>query len=112
MGLLKAQMANMTGAPDGKNVHLLSGDIVSQVREIKNKLGKDIWLYGGAALTTTFINEGLVDEMWLGMVPIILGKGKPLFSDIRQRTYFNLKEAIPRDGYLSLILSYVTKQIK
>ncbi len=104
--------SNSLQKADGKNVHLLSGDIVSQVREIKHKLGKDIWLYGGASLATTFINEGLVDEMWLGMVPIILGKGKPLFSDIRQRTYFNPKEAIPRDGYLSLILSYVTKQIK
>jgi dihydrofolate reductase len=97
---------------DGKNVHLLSGDIVSQVKEIKNKPGKDIWLYGGASLTTTFINEGLIDEMWLGMVPIILGKGKPLFYDIRQRTYFNLDVAIPREGYLSLILSYQNTQTK
>jgi dihydrofolate reductase len=93
----------------GKNIHLISGDIAVQVHEIKNKPGKDIWLYGGASLTTTFINEGWVDEMWLGLVPIILGNGKPLFVDIKQRTHFKLKEAIPRDGYLSLILSHENK---
>jgi dihydrofolate reductase len=95
-----------------KNVYLVNGDIAAQVKEIKSKQGKDIWLYGGASLTTTFINEGLIDEMWLGMVPILLGKGKPLFSDIKQRTHFKLKEAIPRDGYLSLNLSYENKQNK
>ncbi len=104
--------SNSLQKADGENVHLVTGNIISQVKEIKNKPGKDIWLYGGASLTTTFINEELVDEMWLGIVPIILGKGKPLFSDIRQRTHFNLKEAIPRDGYLSLILSNENKQNK
>jgi dihydrofolate reductase len=95
-----------------KNVHLVNGDIAAQVKEIKSKPGKDIWLYGGASLTTTFINEGLIDEMWLGLVPIILGNGKPLFTDIKQRTHFKLKEAVRRDGYLSLILSYENKQNK
>lgn len=102
--------SNSLQKADGKNVHLVTGNIIPQVKEIKNKSGKDIWLYGGASLATTLINEGLVDEMWLGMVPVILGKGKPLFSDIRQRTYFNLDSAIPREGYLSLILSYQNKQ--
>jgi dihydrofolate reductase len=47
--------------------------------------GKDIWLYGGASLITTFINLGLVDEFRLSVHPIILGEGKPLFIDIKQR---------------------------
>jgi len=61
---------------------LISGDVKTKVNEIKASAGKDIWLFGGASLTKFFINEGLLDEMWLAIHPIILGKGKPLFSDI------------------------------
>jgi len=56
---------------------------------LKNKPGKDIWLYGGASLITTFMNLGLVDEFRLSIHPVILGKGKPMFVDIEQR--LNLK---------------------
>ena len=68
---------------------LVSGDIVSEVKAIKNTPGKDIWLFGGASLSTTFINEDLVDEFWLAVHPIILGGGKPLFQNINGRK--NLK---------------------
>jgi dihydrofolate reductase len=56
---------------------------------LKNKPGKDIWLYGGASLITTFINLGLVDEFRLSIHPVVLGEGKPLFIDLKQR--LNLK---------------------
>ncbi|GEC87700.1 dihydrofolate reductase family protein [Brevibacillus brevis] len=62
------------------NDHIL--EVVSQ---LKNEPGKDIWLYGGASLITTFINLGLVDEFRLSVHPVILGEGKPLFMDIKQR---------------------------
>jgi dihydrofolate reductase len=85
--------------------NLVSGNIASHVKEIKNKPVKDIWLYGGASLTTTFINEGLIDRMWFGIVPTLLGEGKPLFSGIKQRTH----EATSKDGCLSLSLGYENK---
>ncbi|WAC15440.1 dihydrofolate reductase family protein [Dyadobacter pollutisoli] len=49
-----------------------------------------MWLYGGASLTTSFINLGLVDNYLLAVYPIILGAGKPLFSDIQDRTQLSL----------------------
>lgn len=64
-------------------------NIFEEVNKLKNKPGKDIWLYGGANIITTFINLGLVDEFRLSIHPVILGEGKPLFSDIKQR--INLK---------------------
>lgn len=63
--------------------------IPEEVNNIKNKPGKDIWLYGGASLITTFIDLGLVDEFRLSVHPVVLGEGKPLFIDIKQR--LNLK---------------------
>ena len=88
---------------------LINRDMKKQVTEIKNQPGKDIWLFGGAKLATFFLNEKLIDEMWLGVVPVVLGKGKPLFSDINQRTHFKLAEAVPKEGYLSLYYKYEPK---
>jgi dihydrofolate reductase len=72
-----------------KDATLIKGDINRQVEKIKNEKGKDIWLFGGASLTSSLMNLGLVDEMWLAIHPILLGAGKPLFSNIRER--INLK---------------------
>jgi dihydrofolate reductase len=65
--------------------NLISCNIMEEVKKIKNEQGKEIWLYGGASLITTFLNLGLVDEYRLSIHPIILGEGKPLFIDIKQR---------------------------
>ncbi|GGJ69877.1 dihydrofolate reductase [Anoxybacillus voinovskiensis] len=67
----------------------INDNILEEVLKLKNEPGKDIWLYGGANLITTFINLGLIDEFRLSVHPVILGEGKPLFIDIKQR--LNLK---------------------
>ncbi|MEK6783215.1 MAG: dihydrofolate reductase family protein [Bacteroidota bacterium] len=100
--------SNSLKLEERKDIRLMSGDIASKVREIKKSEGKDIWLFGGASLVTTFINEGLMDEMWLGLVPVVLGSGKPLFQDIKQRQYFSISEAMPSTGYVSV--KYVYKK--
>jgi dihydrofolate reductase len=87
------------------NSKLIAGDFMTAVNEIKQQSGKDIWLFGGASLTTDFINHRLVDEMWLGLVPIVLGKGKPLFQDIHDRQQFKAISATTANGYFSLRLS-------
>ncbi|WP_071396551.1 dihydrofolate reductase family protein [Bacillus tuaregi] len=69
--------------------NFINGDILEEVNKLKNMPGKDIWLYGGASLITSFIHLGLVDEFRLSVHPVILGEGKPLFIDIGQR--INLK---------------------
>lgn len=67
----------------------INDNILEEVNKLKNKPGNDIWLYGGASLITTFINLGLVDEFRLSIHPVVLGAGKPMFIDIKQR--LNLK---------------------
>ncbi len=73
---------------------IIRGDFKGQVQAIKNGPGKDIWLFGGAVLTASLMNEGLVDELWLSVHPILLGTGKPLFAGIHNRiklTHFETK---------------------
>ena len=73
--------------PDGV---LIRGDLEKEVKRIKNEPGKDIWMFGGANLTTAFLNLRLIDELWLSVHPIILGSGKPLFSNIDSRIHLTL----------------------
>ncbi|WP_018755500.1 dihydrofolate reductase family protein [Paenibacillus terrigena] len=85
----------------------INDNILEEVIKLKNKPGKDIWLYGGASLITTFINLGLVDEFRLSVHPVVLGEGKPLFVDIKQR--LNLKMVNTRtfsSGVVQLIYHF------
>lgn len=77
---------------DQPNTFVLTNDIEKKVRELKNKEGKNIWLYGGASLTSVFMKAGLVDEFMLSVHPILLGKGKPLFIDIQDRVHLKLTD--------------------
>lgn len=71
---------------------LIRGDIKKEVLKIKEEKGKDIWLFGGAGLTTSLLNLGLVDEFFLAVHPILLGRGKRLFNDIQNKIILDLIE--------------------
>jgi dihydrofolate reductase len=77
---------------------VIGGDFAAEVNKIKQQPGKDIWLYGGASLVTSFINAGLVDEFRLAVHPIILGPGKRLFNDIKDRHKLKLIESKPHSS--------------
>jgi dihydrofolate reductase len=71
--------------------------------DLKNQPGKDIWLFGGAEITTTFINKNLVDEMGLAVHPILLGAGKSLFNNIEGRKHFKLTSSKPYSSGLVML---------
>lgn len=75
-----------------KNAKIISGNIEAQVKDIVESSGKDIWLFGGASLTSAMLNLDLVDEMMIAVHPILLGKGKPLFVDIDERKKMKLTD--------------------
>ncbi|MGY0373357.1 dihydrofolate reductase family protein [Clostridium sp. JNZ J1-5] len=81
----KKYVFSKTPTNEYPGANLISCNIMEEVKKIKNEPGKEIWLYGGASLITIFLNLGLVDEYRLSIHPVILGEGKPLFSDIKQR---------------------------
>lgn len=72
-----------------------SHEVVEKVNELKNTEGKDIWLFGGSSLVTTFVNHNLIDVYEVALHPIVLGAGKPLFIDIQQRVHLQLESSKP-----------------
>jgi dihydrofolate reductase len=82
---------------------LISEDSISEARRIKEQPGKDIWLYGGAELSDALMKEGLVDELWLSVHPILLGNGKALFRKQNRRSKLTLlKSETYETGLVSL----------
>lgn len=72
------------------NPAVINSDVAHVVEDLKRQSGKNIWLYGGAGLISSFVNLNLVDEFRLAVFPIILGAGNPLFKDIQQRVKLKL----------------------
>ena len=56
----------------------ITADASRTVAGLKAKPGKDIWLFGGAALFRALLDASLVDSIELGVIPIILSQGVPL----------------------------------
>lgn len=90
-----------------RSATFITSDIAANVSEIKQQDGKDIWLYGGAKLITTFNQLGLIDIYRISVHPTILGAGKPLFQNLTQRTNLRLLEVNKfRSGVVQLIYEH------
>lgn len=72
-----------------ENLQFVSGSVKEFVENLKQKDGKNILLMGGGILAKTFFKDKLIDEMILGIQPVILGKGIPLF--LSQDNQFELE---------------------
>jgi dihydrofolate reductase len=66
---------------DHKNddVRKVEGDFTTLVQQIKTETDKDIFFVGGAELTKAFIERDLIDQYEIALMPVMLGKGIPLF---------------------------------
>src|SRR5690606_28147116 len=64
---------------DWNNTTIISEDATTEIQKLKKQSGKDIYVFGSANLSETFINDNLFDEYRIGIAPVILGNGRPLF---------------------------------
>ena len=78
------------GTRDG--VEFVSGDPAALIARLKQQPGKDIWLCGGGELTREFLNAGALDEIILGIVPVLIGGGRPTFPPEFPETEVELVE--------------------
>jgi dihydrofolate reductase len=73
---------------------------LGQVRKHK---GKNIWLMGGGELARDFLKADLVDELYIGIVPVLLGAGIPLFpGGFPQRDFLLLENKTYSKGLIAL----------
>ena len=64
---------------DWNNSTLVKGNASAEISKLKSEGNRDMYVFGSAILSQTFINDNLFDEYRIGIAPVILGSGRPLF---------------------------------
>jgi dihydrofolate reductase len=77
----KFVVSNSLESADWQNSTIVSGDIVEELRALKQGEGGDLLVAGSGTLARTLIDQGMVDELRLMIFPVVLGAGKRLFAD-------------------------------
>jgi dihydrofolate reductase len=84
-------------------VKVVKDNLAEEISKIKNQGGKDIVIFGSPRTTHALMQNNLVDEFWLFINPILIGKGMPMFSEISERRKLKLLETkIFSSGVLGL----------
>ena len=73
--------SNTLTKTDWKNSVILNNNVEDQIRQLKKEEGPDLQVHGSGNFIQTLLKFDLVDELWLKIFPLTLGKGKRLFQD-------------------------------
>jgi len=65
---------------DWNNSTLIKENASAEILKLKAQGDGDMYVFGSANLSETFMNDNLFDEYRLGIAPVILGSGRPLFK--------------------------------
>jgi len=71
------------------NTKLVKTDMLAEVRKMK-ELGKDMVILGSGSIVSQLAQEGLIDEYQIVVNPIVLGKGRTMFDDIKKKLALKL----------------------
>lgn len=63
----------------------IGGEVVEQLKEIKQREGKDILIFGSPSVVRLLMEENLIDDYWLFVNPIILGQGISMFAKVADK---------------------------
>ena len=80
--------------PPVSEIRQFHGDVSDLMDRIRAESEKDIWLVGGAELVAQFVNQDLVDEYIISVMPVLLGKGIALFQGIDRTDGLSLVDSI------------------
>jgi len=78
--LPKLVFSNTLKSVDWNNTTLIKGNASAEIKKFKEQGNRDMYVFGSANLSAAFINDNLFDEYRIGIAPVILGSGRPLFS--------------------------------
>ena len=89
--ITKYVMSKSTKKSDWKNTVFLKS--LADIKKLKNSKGSEIIVWGSGELSQLLLKNDLVDELWLKIYPVTLGKGKKLFDNGTMPAAFTLTES-------------------
>src|SRR5687768_12118085 len=76
-----------------QNSTLIKGDVVKEIKKLKEMDGPEIQVHGSSDLLQTLLKHNLVDELYLKIFPVAIGNGKRLFGDAINPSGFKLVDS-------------------
>jgi dihydrofolate reductase len=76
----KIVFSKILKSAEWNNTTLIRENASAEIKKLKEKGGRDMYVFGSANLSETFVNDNLFDEYRIGIAPVILGGGRPLFE--------------------------------
>lgn len=77
----KYVVSNTMTSHDWNKSVFLSGNVVDEIKKLKQQDGPDLQVHGSGNLIQTLLSNDLIDEFWLKIFPVTLGMGKRLFAE-------------------------------
>lgn len=74
------------------STRIIGDDVARQVRDLKGQPGTDIVIFGSPGASHSLMAEGLIDDYWLFVNPILIGRGIPVFEGLRDKSALKLHE--------------------
>jgi dihydrofolate reductase len=99
----KVVYSNTLETAEWSNTRLVKGSAEEEVARLKQEPGKDLFIFGSANLIGSLTKQGLVDEYRIGLNPLVLGGGTPMFKPIGERMRLKLLEARPMQSGVVLL---------
>ncbi len=78
--ITKYVASNTLTNPEWQNTKVLSGDVVAEIKKLKQTTGPDLHVHGSGNFIQTLLKNDLVDELRLKIFPVLLGQGRRLFA--------------------------------
>ncbi|GAA0545717.1 dihydrofolate reductase family protein [Chitinophaga japonensis] len=103
VSMSKIVFSKTVKAIDGKNVSVENGDLVTAIKNLKSKEGKDMIVYGGAGFVSSLIKEGLIDEFNFFVNPVLINKGLRIFDLLEHRQKLSLVNAVPYECGIAVL---------
>ena len=72
---------------------IIKDQLAEKINQIKKQSGKNILIFGSPSASESLLNERLIDEFWIFLNPIILGKGIPMFKEVKETIKLKLIES-------------------
>lgn len=86
-----------TERPGAGRTRFYTGDLTELVQRLKSETGKNIYCDGGAEVINELLNNDLIDELYISVVPILVGNGTRLFKDDRPEQELELVQTTTFD---------------
>ncbi len=83
--------------PDSKwgNTTIIKGEIKKEIKALKDKMGKDIIVYGGDSFVSSLIQHELIDELYLFVNPAAIGNGVQTFNPLKNDLQLTISKCEP-----------------